>query len=304
MIQPKYNTKEALERAKLLMKYDTSKTLTENELKFNKQLIQEQGELTLGQIGELANDINSNLVGNVESSDLDSIQNTLKNSVFGRVVINTDGTKICALSKLMEYWPKAKGPTWGGAFTSLQLLSWKKRSKDFIKDIENTSEVDEPEFEDLKKTLINSIRKELDTFCKTLSAPAPGTPAPGTPAPGTPAPGTPAPGTPAPGTPTPGTPTPGTPAPRRTSKYTDCSGQNDPTLWCKNNSIVSKVQGCLGIKVDGAFGPQTKGALEANGLSGSKITQDSVDKVCNQSQNPEVADENPEIEISGSNDSF
>ena len=30
MIQPKYNTKEALERAKLLMKYDTKKTLTEN----------------------------------------------------------------------------------------------------------------------------------------------------------------------------------------------------------------------------------------------------------------------------------
>jgi len=30
MVQPKYNPKEALERAKLLMKYDTSKTLTEN----------------------------------------------------------------------------------------------------------------------------------------------------------------------------------------------------------------------------------------------------------------------------------
>ncbi len=30
MIQPKYNPKEALERAKLLMNYDSSKTLTEN----------------------------------------------------------------------------------------------------------------------------------------------------------------------------------------------------------------------------------------------------------------------------------
>ncbi|NBO23198.1 hypothetical protein EBU94_07675, partial [bacterium] len=65
-----------------------------------------------------------------------------------------------------------------------------------------------------------------------------------------------------------------------TSKYKDCSGQNEPTLWCKNNSVVSKVQGCLGIKADGAFGPQTKGALEAKGLDGTKITQATVDKVC------------------------
>ncbi len=37
MIQPKYNPQEALERAKLMMKYDTSKTLTEN-----KKIVSEQ----------------------------------------------------------------------------------------------------------------------------------------------------------------------------------------------------------------------------------------------------------------------
>ena len=37
MVQPKYNPQEALERAKLLMNYDSSKTLTEN-----KQIIEEQ----------------------------------------------------------------------------------------------------------------------------------------------------------------------------------------------------------------------------------------------------------------------
>lgn len=40
MIQPKYNPKEALERAKLLMNYDSSKTLTENVKK--QKLIKEQ----------------------------------------------------------------------------------------------------------------------------------------------------------------------------------------------------------------------------------------------------------------------
>jgi hypothetical protein len=35
MVQPKYNPQEALERAKLLMKYDSSKTLTENKQQIN-----------------------------------------------------------------------------------------------------------------------------------------------------------------------------------------------------------------------------------------------------------------------------
>jgi len=38
MIQPKYNPQEALERVKLLMKYDSSKTLTENKQQINEFL--------------------------------------------------------------------------------------------------------------------------------------------------------------------------------------------------------------------------------------------------------------------------
>ena len=46
MIQPKYNPQEALDRIKLMMKYDTSKTLNEN-----KKVIEEQTD-TQRLIGE------------------------------------------------------------------------------------------------------------------------------------------------------------------------------------------------------------------------------------------------------------
>ena len=50
-------------------------------------------------------------------------------------------------------------------------------------------------------------------------------------------------------------------------------------MYCKN-STVSRVQGCLGIKQDGAFGPLTSQGLVAKGVDGQSITQASIDKVC------------------------
>jgi hypothetical protein len=52
MVQPKYSPEEALQRIKLMMEYDSSKTLDEN-----KEMISEQptpGELGLGTAGALA----------------------------------------------------------------------------------------------------------------------------------------------------------------------------------------------------------------------------------------------------------
>ena len=65
----------------------------------------------------------------------------------------------------------------------------------------------------------------------------------------------------------------------KVSQYHSCPDTFPIAKFCKN-STISKVQGCLGIKADTAFGPATQAALEAKGLPGTQITQDSVDKAC------------------------
>jgi hypothetical protein len=62
--------------------------------------------------------------------------------------------------------------------------------------------------------------------------------------------------------------------------YTYCPETFPIAQFCKNTTI-SKVQSCLGgIRADGAFGPKTQAALEAKGLPGTQITQNSVDTAC------------------------
>ena len=63
------------------------------------------------------------------------------------------------------------------------------------------------------------------------------------------------------------------------SKYKQCPETLPIAMFCKN-STVSRVQGCLGIKQDGAFGPLTSQGLVAKGVDGQSITQASIDKVC------------------------
>jgi len=69
-------------------------------------------------------------------------------------------------------------------------------------------------------------------------------------------------------------PTPGT------SQYRSCPETLPIAKFCKNETI-KKVQGCLGITADGLFGPKTQGALESKGVDGTSITQQTIDKVCN-----------------------
>jgi hypothetical protein len=63
------------------------------------------------------------------------------------------------------------------------------------------------------------------------------------------------------------------------SRYKQCAETFPIAMNCKN-STIARVQGCLGITQDGAFGPNTSAALVAKGADGSSITQASVDKVC------------------------
>ena len=66
-----------------------------------------------------------------------------------------------------------------------------------------------------------------------------------------------------------------------TSKYKMCSAPPF-NLYCKNDEYIKKVQGCLGIKDDGYLGPLTQQALKNVGV-GLPLTQDGIDKVCSQS---------------------
>lgn len=70
--------------------------------------------------------------------------------------------------------------------------------------------------------------------------------------------------------------------------YKSCSGSY--TKGCKSDAIA-KVQGCLGLVTDGKFGPKTEAALKAKGFS--SFTDAEVDKICNKPTTPTV---NPDEE--------
>jgi len=63
------------------------------------------------------------------------------------------------------------------------------------------------------------------------------------------------------------------------SRYKQCAETFPIAMYCKN-STIARVQGCVGVKQDGAFGPKTSAALVAKGADGSSITQATIDKVC------------------------
>lgn len=72
-----------------------------------------------------------------------------------------------------------------------------------------------------------------------------------------------------------------------TRRYSVCNGTY--TLWCKS-PVIYKVQGCIGVKQDGFFGPKTNAALEAKGFD-IGFTDNDVNKLCK----PNVAVIEPEF---------
>lgn len=73
-------------------------------------------------------------------------------------------------------------------------------------------------------------------------------------------------------------PPPPPPAPR--SNYTDCTNEPYRKRGCiDRNGVIYKVQGCIGVKQDGKFGPRTEAALEAK--TGKKLfSVDNVETIC------------------------
>jgi len=71
--------------------------------------------------------------------------------------------------------------------------------------------------------------------------------------------------------------------------YKPCSGSY--TKGCKSDAIA-KVQGCLGLVTDGKFGPKTEAALKAKGFS--SFTDAEVDKICNKPTTTPTVDSDEE----------
>jgi len=90
-------------------------------------------------------------------------------------------------------------------------------------------------------------------------------------------------------------PIPEPPNPNPTpSKYKTCPDTFPIAMYCKNET-VRKVQGCLSIKTDGAFGTGTQSALVAKGLPGTEITQNTVDVACGSKVVEPVVDPNVDL---------
>lgn len=76
--------------------------------------------------------------------------------------------------------------------------------------------------------------------------------------------------------------------------YKDCSGSYSE--GCKAEAI-KKVQGCLGFtgkSIDGKFGPNTKAALSAKGIT--SFTDADVDKICNKPITPTVDSDEEDVD--------
>ena len=78
--------------------------------------------------------------------------------------------------------------------------------------------------------------------------------------------------------------------------YKSCSGSY--TKGCKSDAIA-KVQGCLGLVTDGKFGPKTEAALKAKGFS--SFTDAEVDKICNKPTTPTVNPDEEDVDASDPN---
>ena len=234
MVQPKYSPEEALQRAKLMMGYDTRKTLKEN-----KEIIFEQS--TAGEASSIAEELWGHMAGDVETEDLNEVQDLLNTKVFGKTY--KDG---CLLSKVLEYYKGHQGSfAWS--------LTTTYHEGGFMDDLMHSDEAGEPEFEDVKKDLMDSVNKELEGFCKKSTP----TPAPSD---------------------EDCKKNPNQEKCKKTggSGYKPCSGTY--SYGCKSD-VIAKVQGCLGGLVqDGKFGPKTKTKLSAKGFE--TFTDADVEKIC------------------------
>jgi hypothetical protein len=122
---------------------------------------QESDILSSNQMAEIAKRLTNLLVGDVRTKHLEQVFEILKNEVFGKKASESE----CAYSKVSKYFEgtRAKFFTWG-AFVPSDY----KKTELYAK-INQSEEGGEPQFQDVKKQLMDAINAELNGFCKRLA---------------------------------------------------------------------------------------------------------------------------------------
>jgi len=281
MSQPKYSPQEALDRVKLMMKYDTSKTLTEN--KESVGLMNEVapwlyvigGVLAaapLATIGtwiynvqgggdafaktkaffEGCSSLDKNLKPLQSKTDhrqaADAIYNAIEgigtdeNAIKGALSSMDSVSDLCAMYK---YYNKTYGDLYDDLDGDIDGEDFRKYVWSAIAPIVDDAEKD---LEETKKETEDCKKNPNQEKCKVVT-------------------------------------------PRGESKYKSCSGTY--SLYCKSPKI-GEVQACLGgLKVDNAFGPVTASKLKEKGF-GSSFTDADISKICEKKpvqDKPEISGE-------------
>jgi hypothetical protein len=276
MVQPKYSPEEALERIKLMMNYDSSKTLNEN-----KKIIFEDEETAvaaststdantltvadlMGDTGRLrqyfqtVSDFGS-IVGLPNLFDIVGVNpaNLLagrRNGVKGAVdaldgfVDLEDLTYVLTVIKSLDgkcYYDDVDEAKIPAIEKFLQLYN-EDEDEDLEAEVEGVGIRTLPTgASDIKRAITREISKQKSQSCSSSADVTP-------------------------------VPTDGGNTGGGTGGYKDCSGTY--TFGCKSEAI-RKVQGCLGgLTTDGKFGPNTQKALKAKGFD--SFTDADVDKIC------------------------
>jgi len=249
MVQPKYSPEEALQRIKLMMEYDSSKTLTENKLIIEESCPNSISYSELKDIsinaGQIAKKMDASFVrmgyGEERASELYS----LVKSLIGKNVID-DITGECsnALEKFKENFKKTGSKGWFEDGFDLET-----KIREFINGYYSDDE---------------EVKRYLNGILKLMSTPVQTSPSPSN-------------------EPSEKPPKNGNNK-TTTSKFTPCSGTYH--INCKS-PVIAKVQGCLGGLIpDGKFGNLTLGKLKEKGYT--TFTDADVDKICGTTPKPPV----------------
>ena len=281
MVQPKYSPEEALERIKLMMKYDSSKTLNENK----KVIFEEEETAVAASTSTDANTLTvADLMGDTGRlrqyfqtvSDFGSIVGlpnlfdivggNIANLLAGRrsgvkgAVDALDGfvdledlTYVLTVIKSLDgkcYYDDVDEAKIPAIEKFLQLYN-EDEDEDLEAEVEGVGIRTLPTgASDIKRAITREISKQKSQSCSSSADVTP--------------------------VPTDGGNTGGGNTGGGTGGYKDCSGTY--TFGCKSEAI-RKVQGCLGgLTTDGKFGPNTQKALKAKGFD--SFTDADVDKIC------------------------
>jgi hypothetical protein len=289
MVQPKYSPEEALQRIKLMMEYNTSKTLDENKRMISEQI--SPAELSLGAGGAALGAANAAAIG----AGVSAASSAATGAAIGSGVFPILGTAVGALAGLglgaLINWGANKDKGKEG-FSSLMAACKsqgasklvKKMSNSEIRSIAASIEDAKGDWNDDEEAIASALQKietiadlcavdkkvpgglvefldgvtdspkEWRMFTRPIEGMIEDTEVMLTPEEQKKG---------------------GGGGGSRTGGYKPCSGTY--AKGCKSDTIA-KVQGCLGLVTDGKFGPKTQAALSGKGFT--TFTDADVTKIC------------------------